>query len=180
MDSLTSGCITAGEIFAACDAARADPNIEVPMVDFVVDFDGHDVGAFYVYPHVGLRQYCVTHWSHQGPDRSECDPSLDAALTHDPSAHGQWPAEHLADGWAGFIRAPYGFRTEPCQGSADCYATQNQHCAVDRNGWASGPNIDGGRIRFNCDCQETVIRQIIAFTPRTWSEQTPVYWFTGI
>ena len=100
------------------------------------------------------------------------------ALPAGEDVDGEDAPQQLRPG--GGVETSYGFRTDPCQGSADCYATQNQHCAVDRNGWASGPNIDGGRIRFNCDCQETVIQQIIADNPSTWSEETTVYWFTGI
>jgi hypothetical protein len=172
--------VTAGEVFDACDAARADTSLSAPMVDFVVDFGVAEVGAFYTYPHAGLRQYCVTHWSHQGPDVSECGTGLNTALTHRVDAHGQWPEEHKAVERLNNINVDFGFETDPCQGDPNCYRTWNNHCATDINGWRRGPNIGGGRIRFNCDCQETVIRQIIEDNPDTWDENTPVYWFAGV
>ncbi len=183
--------LSAQDVFDACTTAR-NQGLTPPMVDFVVDAL-FDVRAVYVYPHAALREYCVTHLSHHGPDnpgvgQPECNPNYDQPLTKPGNL--QWPnlignlpgLAHLATETfrGGQVTTHYGFWDDPGTGQLQDYYTWNKHCAVDENG--QQPSVDGGRIRFNCDCQEVVIQTIITANQdnATWEppyDDDTVYWF---
>lgn len=176
------GKVTRAELASICTTARATLS-GPPLVDFVVFGPGYDVPSLYVHPHKALREYCVTHLSHMGPDVSECNPNYTQAFTKPHLT--QWPntgqpgktIPHFAIevtrlGYTTY----YGFWDNPGTGELADYVTLNKHCAEDANGAA--PNIDGARIRINCDCQEGALALIDAANPSNpFPSNLEVYWF---
>jgi hypothetical protein len=175
------GAVTRGTVESACATARATLS-GPPLVDFRV-FAPYNTGSLYVYPHKALREYCVTHLSHMGPDLAECNPNYEQAFTKPGLT--QWPVTgqppktipHFAtETTRANFTAYYGFWDNPGTGQIDDYITMNQHCAEDAN-TSSAPDIDGARIRFNCDCQEGALALIDAANPGWLGSNDTIYWF---
>ena len=175
------GQVTRAELEAACTTARATLS-GPPMVDFVVDALT-PMRSLYAYPHAALREYCVTHLSHMGPEQTECNPNYDQPLSKPHLT--QWPVTgsppktlpHLATEVTrqNFL-SYYGFWDDPGTGELDDYLTVNRHCAEDPT-LGTDPEIDGGRFRFHCDCQEGALAAIDSANPGWLNGGDIVYWF---